>query len=322
MASEPIYKVFVSSTSQDLHEERAKVQQALLKLNCLPVSMELFPAADDETWEFIKQQIDDSDYYVVLVAGRYGSIAADGVSFTEKEYDYARQKGIPSIGFVHFDRAKIASGQTDSDPDLVRKLDAFISKIKKRPVREFRNPHDLASEVISSFVDLKRTRPRIGFVRTNEAVEYRKYTELLEKYTELEKQMRDLRIDARPFPRHDVKISIAVTRNGVARLVEGTLGQAFVVLASITLRTRWEDMIASGFTKAVAMWTSKPGDPRFATSDFTTIREDLFALNLIEVAAVQRTVEGTSTIDRRSWAITEYGRKQFSLLRFANQTQA
>ena len=82
MASEPIYKVFVSSTFADLREERAEVQKALLKLNCLPVGMELFPAADDDTWEFIKQQIDDSDYYVVLVGGRYGSLAADGVSFS------------------------------------------------------------------------------------------------------------------------------------------------------------------------------------------------------------------------------------------------
>ncbi|MFX9257984.1 DUF4062 domain-containing protein, partial [Acinetobacter baumannii] len=37
MASEPIYKVFVSSTFADLREERAEVQKALLKLNCLPV---------------------------------------------------------------------------------------------------------------------------------------------------------------------------------------------------------------------------------------------------------------------------------------------
>jgi len=149
MTSEPIYKVFVSSTSRDLHEERAKVQKALLKLNCLPVTMELFPAADEEAWEFIRQQIDDSDYYVVLVTGRYGSLAADGVSYTDKEYDYAREKGIPSIGFVHANRGW-----------MVKKLEAFIAKIKGRLVKEFTNPHQLALEVTTSFVDLKRNRPR------------------------------------------------------------------------------------------------------------------------------------------------------------------
>lgn len=60
MGTEPIYKVFVSSTFEDLREERAEVQKALLKLNCLLVGTELFPRADDQTWDFIKQQIDDS----------------------------------------------------------------------------------------------------------------------------------------------------------------------------------------------------------------------------------------------------------------------
>jgi hypothetical protein len=190
MTSEPIYKVFVSSTFRDLREERSEVQKALLKLNCLPVGMELFPAADDETWEFIKQQIDDSDYYVVLVAGRYGSLAADGVSFTEKEYDYAREREIPSIGFVHENRAKIPSGETDSDPELIKKLDAFIAKIQKRPTRPFTNPHQLALEVMGSFIDLKRNRPRTGFVRTDQVVGFKTYAELLEKNAGVERKIR------------------------------------------------------------------------------------------------------------------------------------
>src|SRR6185437_8296683 len=91
MALETIYTVFVSSTYEDLRIERAEVQRALLKLHCLPIGMELFPSADEETWEFIKRQIQNADYYVVVLAGRYGSITADGLSWTEKEYDYARE---------------------------------------------------------------------------------------------------------------------------------------------------------------------------------------------------------------------------------------
>jgi hypothetical protein len=188
MTSEPIYKVFVSSTSHDLHEERAEVQKALLKLKCLPVAMELFPAADQDAWKFIRQQIDDSDYYVVLVAGRYGSLAADGISYTEKEYDYAREKGIASIGFVHADRGSIPSNKTESDPEMVKKLDAFIAKIKRQLVKEFTNPHQLALEVTTSFVDLRRNNPRTGFVRTDQVVDYKRYAELLEKNAELESQ--------------------------------------------------------------------------------------------------------------------------------------
>ncbi len=44
------YQVFVSSTYKDLSEERQEVMQALLELDCIPVGMELFPAADDDQW--------------------------------------------------------------------------------------------------------------------------------------------------------------------------------------------------------------------------------------------------------------------------------
>jgi hypothetical protein len=37
------YQVFVSSTYEDLKEERAEVMQALLELDCIPAGMELFP---------------------------------------------------------------------------------------------------------------------------------------------------------------------------------------------------------------------------------------------------------------------------------------
>ena len=100
MASNIIYGVFVSSTYEDLREERAEVQKALLKLHCFPIGMEIFGSADEETWEFIKRQVFDCDYYVVIIAGRYGSTAPDWLSFTEKEYDYARSIKKPVLAFL------------------------------------------------------------------------------------------------------------------------------------------------------------------------------------------------------------------------------
>jgi hypothetical protein len=183
MGSEKIYKVFVSSTYEDLREERAAVQKGLLLLGCLPVGMELFPAADEETWSFIKSQIDDSDYYVVVVAGRYGSEATDGISFTEKEYDYAISQKKPTIGFVHAEPGAIAASKTEKKARA--KLKRFIAKIRTRPVRQFRSPHELALEVTTSFVQLIRDRPAVGYVRTDQAVDFKRYSELLEENNKL-----------------------------------------------------------------------------------------------------------------------------------------
>jgi hypothetical protein len=48
------YQVFVSSTYEDLKEERNEVLQALLELDCIPCGMEYFPATDDTQWNYIK----------------------------------------------------------------------------------------------------------------------------------------------------------------------------------------------------------------------------------------------------------------------------
>src|SRR5439155_1656576 len=68
-SEEPRYQVFISSTSKDLHEERQKALQAVLEMKAFPTGMEMFPSADDEQWDFIKREIESSDYYVVIVAG-------------------------------------------------------------------------------------------------------------------------------------------------------------------------------------------------------------------------------------------------------------
>src|SRR5712691_336415 len=94
------YQVFVSSTFSDLQDERQEVMQALLELDCIPAGMELFPAANDDQWTLIKKVIDDCDYYIVVVGGRYGSIGSGGLSFTEMEYRYALEHGKPVIGFL------------------------------------------------------------------------------------------------------------------------------------------------------------------------------------------------------------------------------
>ena len=75
--------------------------------------MQMFPASNDDQWTLIRQVIDDCDYYIVIIGGRYGSTDADGLSFTEKEYDYAVSKGIPVLGFVHGAPDEIPAGKTE-----------------------------------------------------------------------------------------------------------------------------------------------------------------------------------------------------------------
>src|SRR5688572_17824780 len=77
------YQVFVSSTFRDLKNERDRILRTLAESNYIAAGMEFFPAIDQEQFNFIKTVIDESDYYVAVVAGMYGSLASDGLSYSE-----------------------------------------------------------------------------------------------------------------------------------------------------------------------------------------------------------------------------------------------
>jgi len=122
------YQVFVSSTYADLKEERSKVIQTIMELDCIPAGMELFPSIDEEQFNFIKKVIDDCDYYLLIIGGRYGSVSEDGVSFTEKEFDYAKEKGIKILAFVHETRIQFLSENQSRTPLPGRNCSNFEKK--------------------------------------------------------------------------------------------------------------------------------------------------------------------------------------------------
>jgi len=168
------YQVCVSSTYSDLRNERRGIIQALMEMDCIPAGMELFPAADEEQFEFIKRVIDDCDYYILIIAGRYGSIAPDGISYSEKEYDYARMKGIPVLSFVHRNPNTLDTEKCDRDPDVIARLERFRRKVTAgKLVKMWSEPEGLPGLVAVSLSKTINTHPAVGWVRSDQAVEAR-----------------------------------------------------------------------------------------------------------------------------------------------------
>ncbi|RHC55968.1 DUF4062 domain-containing protein [Enterocloster bolteae] len=128
--------------------------------------MEMFPAADSEQFEYIKTILNESDYYVLVVAGRYGSIAEDGDSYTEKEFNYAVEQGIPILAFVKKDISTIPLGKVDTDSLKRKKLELFRSKVFDGRLAKFwNNTSELKYELHSSLSRAFKMNPRIGWVR-------------------------------------------------------------------------------------------------------------------------------------------------------------
>lgn len=123
------YQVFVSSTYSDLIDERAAVSQCLLEMNCIPVGMEQFPASNMSQMDYIKMMLDDCDYYVLILAGRYGSLDSDGKGFTEKKYDYATEKGIPVMSFVIEDTGQLISDKCEKAVENQENWKRFVLRL-------------------------------------------------------------------------------------------------------------------------------------------------------------------------------------------------
>lgn len=179
------YQVFVSSTFLDLEKERQRVLQTLMEMDCIPAGMELFPAADEEQWEFIQKIIDDCDYYLLIIGGKYGSVADDGLSYTEKEFDYAVSKGIKVIALIHHQPDSLPRDKTEIDQVKYAKLQSFITKVStKRLVRFWTESQQLSGEVALSLTKTIKMYPATGWVRANSTAS----PELLSEINELRKQ--------------------------------------------------------------------------------------------------------------------------------------
>jgi len=139
----------------------------LLNLDALPAGMELFPATDDDAWTLIQRVIDESDYYVLVVGGRYGSVDDEtNLSYTEKEFDYAVDEKKPVMAFVHGDPGKIPVEKTDQNDAAREKLDAFREKVQNAVhVNFWREPNELAGHVAKSFVKIQKSHPAVGWIR-------------------------------------------------------------------------------------------------------------------------------------------------------------
>lgn len=313
------YQVFVSSTYEDLQEERKAVMEALLQMNCFPVGMEYFNAADDSQWDVITSLIDECDYYVLIVAGRYGSIdEASGISYTQKEYEYAVKKNVPVISFVYKDINQLPSGKVEHNPEVLKKLEEFKNEIGKKLWQTWDNKDSLASAVVLSLNKLIKSKPRTGWVRyvslTAEA--NKQILELKEENEALKAKLKQVE-DEDPkgieeFQQGDDVVSISVSYyfGGRHYLKVGLSWNRIVsILAPILVDESSEERMKSIFIDSIRediLKTNKNYEPnyhRIEEESFQQIKVQLIALRIIELSDRKRTVKDTETY----WHLTPYG---------------
>jgi hypothetical protein len=152
-------QVFVSSTYSDLIEERQAAVAGILKAGHIPAGMELFTAGDKSQMKTIEQWIDESDVYMLILGGRYGSVEpTTNMSYTEVEYDYAigRRKALFAVVITEaaLEQKVRLNGTHFLEKDHPRELKRFREKVLRNISSFFSDPKDIklcVHESLSTF---------------------------------------------------------------------------------------------------------------------------------------------------------------------------
>jgi Domain of unknown function (DUF4062) len=183
------YQVFVSSTYDDLKEERNRVIQALLNINCIPCGMEYFPAADEDAWHCIERLIPECDYYVLILAGMYGSIPpGQQKSYTQLEYELALKHKIPVLGLLHKNPLRLAADRCESQSVRRRKLERFRVQVGRKLCRFWDSADQLPGELLASLTLQIDRFPRTGWVRADAIADEDAKSELINLQRRIERQ--------------------------------------------------------------------------------------------------------------------------------------
>lgn len=114
-----------------------------------------------------KKVIDDCDYYILVIAGRYGSLGPGGLSYTEMEYRYALEKDKPIIAFLHKNPDDISAGKTEDNKEGREKLQKFKEFSQQKLIKYWATPMELGSIVSRSIVQLIKTNPAVVWIRAD-----------------------------------------------------------------------------------------------------------------------------------------------------------
>lgn len=188
-------QIFVSSTFTDLKEERQAAVEAILSSGHIPAGMELFSAGDETQMTVIERWINESDVYLLILGGRYGSIESkSGKSYTHLEYEYAISLAKPLFAVVISDEAlekKVKDiGTSVIETDNTKELKKFRAEVTSNLVKFFDDKKDIKLAIHETLSELNYRKDLVGWIRGDNAINT---GVLAEEIARLTKENHDLR---------------------------------------------------------------------------------------------------------------------------------
>lgn len=303
------YQVFVSSTYADLQDARQELMLALLSMGMIPTGMELYPTETNNQWAMIQQVINECDYYVVLVGGRYGTLSPMGLSYTHREYIYAATKKKPVIAFLHDHPEMLEPSLREQNREGDVRFRDFRKLMQDKTMfRYWNTPKDLGEVVRKAMPQFVRENPASGWVRAGQVVTdlnmAREVQELRSRLEELEQEREEWVVGRRPaaetlakgsdmvllqyscnvYIKGDCKVTMSEARVTWDQVFSAIGPQLMNEAPEAVMRQAVEEMIASRALEDVQTVLPKAHAVRnivLSTHSFNQIKIHMRALGLI-----------------------------------------
>lgn len=139
-----MFKIFVSSTYEDLKSYREQVRELIAALGFIDIAMEKWTSTPNPPKEEVENALNESDIYVGIFAWTYGSRLKDnGISYTEYEYRLAKKNKIPRLIFMSDPEKLVPVKFVDRDRSLIDRLRNEIKKDEEITWKYFNTEMDL-----------------------------------------------------------------------------------------------------------------------------------------------------------------------------------
>lgn len=328
MSNEKKYQVFVSSTFTDLQDARQELMLSLLSMGMIPVGMELYPTEQNNQWPMIQRVINECDYYIVLLGGRYGSLSPMGLSYTHREYTYASTKKKPVIAFLHDAPDTLDGALREKTREGGVRFHDFRKLLQDKTMfRHWNTAKDLGESVKRVMPPFVKENPATGWVKASQVTDLnqtRELQEMEERIKELEQEREEWTLARRPAVDTLAKGSDAVVLQYSCNVyikgdckvtmteARATWNDVFAVIGpqvmneapEAVMRESVEEMIAARALENVQTMLPKAHAVRnivLATHSFNQIKIHMRALGLIRKSS-RKDVQGHTW-----WQLTAHG---------------
>ena len=161
--------VFLSSTFSDFIKERKILLEAIPFIDIHVICAERKGKSGKCLQETIEDWIDGSDMVVLLIGGKYGTESSPEHSWTQEEFEYAKQKGKEVFAYVRT-MPENMKRFVDVDSKKRDKLEKFIKLVNEYveviPRYDLGEEHKLVAMVIR---DLDRHQRQLDRIESEES---------------------------------------------------------------------------------------------------------------------------------------------------------